>query len=85
MTWHTYVHSGELMLNAGSVAAAILSAWYWVAAARVPLPNVTAGTNYDGTGPFPEALDKQARFNARAATWAAVTAGCQGAAILLRL
>jgi len=85
MTWHAYVRLGELVINAGSVAAAVLSAWYWVAAARVPLPNVTAETNYGGTGAFATALDKQARFNARAATWAAVAVGCQAAAILLRL
>jgi hypothetical protein len=58
MTWYAYVRLGELVLNAGSVAAAVLSAWYWVAATRVPLPNITAGTNCDGTGAFPEALDK---------------------------
>jgi hypothetical protein len=56
-----------------------------VAAARVPLPNVTAETNYGGTGAFAAALDKHARFNARAATWAAVAVGCQAAAILPRL
>lgn len=85
MTLHAYVRLGELVLNVASVAAAVLSAGYWVAAARVPLPNITAETTYAGTGAFPEALQKQAQRNAHAATWAAVAAACQAVAILLRL
>ena len=82
---HGYAGIGESALNAASVLAAVLSAWFWVAAARVPLPNITLGINWDGTGAFAKALSKQARLNAGAATWAAVAAGCQAAAILLRL
>lgn len=66
MTWHAYVAFAETALNAISAIAAVLSAWSWVAAARVPLPNITRGTNFDGTGAFPEALDKQARLAVRA-------------------
>jgi hypothetical protein len=72
-------------LNAASVVAAVVSAWFWMTASQVPLPNMTAGTNWDGSGAFPDALRKQARHNARAAACAAVAAGCQAAAILLRL
>jgi hypothetical protein len=80
-----WIQLAEAVLNVVSVVAAVLSACYWVGSARVPLPNITAGTTYDGTGVFPDALEKQARRNARAATWAAVAAGCQAAVILLRL
>ena len=85
MTWHAYVRLSELALNIVSAAAAILSAGYWVASARVELPNITAATTYAGTGAFPDALQKQAQRNAHAAAWAAVAAGCQAIAILLQL
>ena len=66
------------------VIFSLLAAGFWTKSAGVPIPNVTAGTNWDGSGPFPDALKEQASWNRYAALSAAVAAIVQAIQFLIQ-
>jgi len=63
----------QAILSAGSAATALVSAWYWLLASRVVLPP-PINDSYGGEGPFADGMQRQARLNRRAASFAAVAA-----------
>jgi hypothetical protein len=65
--------------------AAIVAAISWRSAARKPVAKY-AGTGYGGVSPnlpINEEIERGAALNARAATWAAVSAFFQASALLI--
>ncbi|MBM7487716.1 hypothetical protein ACVWWI_006727 [Bradyrhizobium sp. USDA 3686] len=74
MDWVSFL---KFLLSVGTVACTCLASVNWAKSAIVKIPNLTAGTNWDGSGPYPEALKEQGRLNARAAGWACAAASCQ--------
>jgi hypothetical protein len=67
-----------------SFVAAITSAYFWIRAARVPIPPYT-GEGWREEAPFADALARQSRFNAVAANVAAITALLQSLAYLSKV
>jgi hypothetical protein len=70
------------LLTVAAMVAAGISAWLWWRASKVPIPPAT-GDDWDGRGPFADALAKQSKLNARGALWAAIAVSLQGLAILV--
>lgn len=79
MSWVSFM---KFLLTVGTVACTCLAAINWSKSATVDVPNLTSGTNWDGSGPYPDALKKQGRLNARAAGWACVAAAFQAGGFL---
>jgi hypothetical protein len=71
-------------LNALSVIAGAVSAVCWALASRVPIPSAT-GDNFEGKGPFANALAKQSRLNSYGAMAACATAIFQVFAVLINM
>ncbi|MBI3703078.1 MAG: hypothetical protein HY244_04305 [Rhizobiales bacterium] len=63
----------EALFGSLSFLAAGLSAHQWFVASRIKLPSAT-GDDWEGRGPFAEALAKQSAVNARAAYLASFAA-----------
>ena len=61
----------------------LLAAAFWMRSAAVKLPNMTENTTWAGTGEFPEALKRQAKWNRLAASFAALAALSQVVEIVL--
>lgn len=72
----------KLVLSVGTVVCTCLAGINWAGSASVKIPNLTAGTNWDGSGPYPDALKEQGRLNARAAAWACFAAAFQAAVFI---
>lgn len=79
MDWISFM---KFLLSVGTVACTCLAAINWSKSATVKIPNLTSGTNWDGSGPYPDALKKQGELNARAAGWACFAAACQAGVFL---
>jgi hypothetical protein len=67
-----------------SFVAAVTSAYFWIRAARVPIPAHT-GETWREEAPFADALAKQSSFNSMAAYAAAFTALLQSLAYLSKV
>ena len=61
-------------LSFGVASLSMLAGIYWAKSALVKIPNLMAGTNWDGSGSYPDALREQGRLNARAAAFACFAA-----------
>ena len=61
----------------------ILAAGFWLQSAATTLPKLTKNLNWDGTGPFPEALKSQSRWSAAGAACAGMAALSQSLAVVL--
>jgi hypothetical protein len=72
------------ILQALVVMFSLLAGGFWAKSAGVPIPNVTAGTSWGGSGPFPDALKEQARWNRYAAISAAIAAVVQAVQFLVQ-
>ncbi len=74
------------LLNLASALTAGLAAWKWYQSAAVRLPPfVTYIIDYPSDHPFFTALGTSMRLNKRAATFAAVSAGCFCIATILQV
>jgi hypothetical protein len=59
----------------GSLGALLFSAWYWLASARVDVPEWPPTKQGISMGHIARALYVQGKLNGKAATWAFVAAG----------
>jgi hypothetical protein len=81
----THADCARTVCEGAAAVAAIIAAISWRAAARRPVA-LYAGTGYGGSSPnvaINEEIQRGAALNARAATWAAVSALSQGLALLI--
>jgi len=74
----------EAVFGTLSFLAAAFSAHLWFKASNIKLPSAT-GDNWDGQGPFADALAKQSRITARAAIAAAFAALFQALAMASKI
>ena len=70
------------IFQAVSFLAAAGSAWLWARASRGPAAH-PSGDSFSGNGPCADAMGKQARLNAHAASCAAIAAFLQAISMLL--
>ncbi len=74
----------EVLFGSLSFLAAGFSAHQWFVASRIKLPSAT-GDDWNGRGPFADALAKQSAINARAAYLASLAALFQALAMVAKL
>jgi hypothetical protein len=72
------------LLQALVVIFSLLAGGFWAKSAAVSLPNMMENTTWAGTGAFPDALQKQARWNRLAAGSAALAAVFQALLFLFQ-
>jgi len=61
----------------------ILAAGFWLRSATTTLPKITETVRWNGTGPFPDALESQSRWSAAGAACAGMAALSQSLAVVL--
>ena len=72
------------LLQFGVCVFSILAAGLWLRSAATTLPNLPENLRWDGTGPLPDALKEQSRWNAAGATCAGLAALSQSLSVVLR-
>lgn len=81
----THAEWTKTVLEGAAAATAITAAAYWRAAAGKPVAGYPAGMGYDVASPPPINLEiqKGAALNAKAATWASISALFQALALVV--
>jgi hypothetical protein len=72
----------DFLLQFAVVIFSLLAAGFWTKCAAVKLPNIMENTTWAGTGPYPEAIKQQSKWNARAAVCATLAAMAQAGSLL---